>query len=114
MPGEPASRRRGGQPGNVNAVRTGFWSTARLTPHAVELLAAAERHGSPSDVVHILMVELARLLEGAVYEPIGLAALARAIIAAQLAEAKLGAVDSRDATAALDTVLGDLLRARGA
>ncbi len=103
-------RRRGGQPGNSNALKHGAYARAHLTPHTVELLdAVTADRGRLIDVVDILRVEMVRLVEEGDYKRMDLAALAQALIKASLADMKMSGGSAEDeAMHALDAVLADV------
>lgn len=106
------ARKRGGQPGNSNALRHGFYSRALLSKHTRELLegaAALRGELSVSDEIDVLRVAIARVLESGDLMPFELAALANALIKAELARAKLSGTPAAGAAlSALDTVLADV------
>lgn len=115
---DDAPRKRGGQPGNTNALRHGFYSRALLSRHTRELLEGAQAlrgELSVSDEIDVLRVAIARLLESGDLMPFELAALANALVKAELARAKLsGTPAANSAMAALDTVLADVRAAAAA
>jgi hypothetical protein len=109
-PAEP--RKRGGQAGNTNALTHGFYRKAKLTAHALSLIALAREHGNIADDIDLLRVEIARLIESGDYDPRALAALAKVLITAELARHRItGGDDKRDMMSALDAVLADVNRA---
>lgn len=108
-------RKRGGQPGNANAVRHGLFRRAKLTQHQLDLLEDSRAEGGVADIVAMLRVEIVRLIESGAYKHEVLAALAKALFIGALAEHKLtGGDDKRDAMAALDAVLADVRQAEEA
>lgn len=103
-------RQRGAQPGNANA-RKGLFAPAFLTTR--QLLYADTAEESPEralpDTIAILRTEMFRLAGSGDYRPADLAALARALVIAVLAEAKLtGSSQQAEAMAALGNVLADV------
>jgi hypothetical protein len=117
-PVEEPARKRGGQPGNSNALRHGFYSRALVSKHTRELLEGARAlrgELTVSDEIDVLRVAIARLLESGDLMPFELAALAQALIKANLAEQKLsGTAAANPAMAALDTVMADVRAAAAA
>lgn len=111
---DPATpRRRGGQPGNTNALRHGFYARAQLSVRRRQLHGFAHE-ATLQDDVDMLRVEIARLIEAGDYDPHALAALSRALTAAVTAEAKLTKPQADKLTEAVDNVLRDVLEAGGA
>jgi hypothetical protein len=106
----PQPRRRGGQPGNTNALRHGFYARASLTLHTRELLGHASE-ATLQDDIDMLRVEIARLIERGDYDPQHLAALSRALTAAVTAEAKLSKPQADALGSAVENVLRDVLEA---
>lgn len=108
-PDAPA-RKRGGQPGNANA-RKGLLGPAVLTARQYLYADAAEETPERAlpDTIVLLRTEMFRLAGSGDYRPADLAALARAVVIAVLAEAKLtGGSEQAEAEAALANVLADV------
>lgn len=104
---------RGAQPGNSNALKHGFYRRARLAAETVRLIDASREEGNSQDLVDLLRVETFRLVAVRDYDPVALAALARALVYAELAHHKIrGGDDKRAVFSALDEVLADVERAR--
>jgi hypothetical protein len=107
---EPPPRKRGGQPGNANAVRRGLFREAHLTARQIVLADLAEESPERAlpDTIALLRVEMFRLAGSGDYRPADLAALARALAVAICAEAKLNSGEQAEAMTALDNVLADV------
>ena len=101
--------KRGAQPGNRNAAGPGFYARARLTAARTELLADARQNGSLADDVALLRMEIATMVRVGGYDGRTLAAIAKAIVAAELAAHKMTGGDDRNAMMdALNAVLADV------
>lgn len=105
---DPPRRARGGQPGNTNALRHGFYARARLTARTTQLLGEAREHGSLQDDIDLLRVEIARMFESGDVDPRNLAALSKALTAAIALDARLGASERSELDSAVDNVLADV------
>lgn len=108
MPGDQHPRRRGGQPGNTNALKHGFYARAQVTRHTVDLLELARQHGSIDDDTDLLRTAIARLVEQGDYDGKELAALARALFTAESLRLKLSPEEHAQGIGALEDVLKDV------
>lgn len=110
---ETQPRNRGAQPGNRNALRHGFYSQAKLGAERLRQMEASRTGGSSRDLVDLLRVELFRLVSVGDYDPFALAAVARALVAAELAAYRITGGNEKQAVYdALDAVLADVERSR--
>ena len=105
-----ATRRQGGQPGNNNSRRHGFYARLELTDQQRALLEDASAV-TTNDVVDALRIEIYRLISLRDYDP--LAALAKALFDGERTVTKLATTDERnEISRAITAVLADVERER--
>ena len=111
-----AARRRGGQPGNLNALKHGFYARH----YSADELAALDANTEPAltDVIHVVQVQIRRVLDLS-HNQTDIADATATLAALGAASIRLASLlrtqhylgaDQTDATAALQTALAGVMQ----